>query len=94
MIEPAARLRRLGYATRIVDRTLLADLIEDGDIALRPMNRADPRQGHHVGDCPRCGARDALWVEPGWRQFSTSCRCWRGNGGPFALFRLMTGSAR
>ncbi len=84
----AERLRRLGY--RVAGRpTLIGQLVEDAGTRVRPMNRATPRFGHHVGNCPRCGEIDALWIASDWKSFSTTCDCWRGDGGPLALFGLL-----
>jgi hypothetical protein len=81
-------LRRRGY--RVAGRpTPIGQLVEDAGLRLRPMNRMQPRYGHHVGDCPRCGHTDGLWIAPGWRSFSTSCGCVRGDAGPLALYGLL-----
>lgn len=96
MIEAreAERLRRR-YGYRFASRpTLLGRLVEDAGLRVRPMNRADPRYGHWVTDCPSCGKDSALWIAPNWRSFSTSCDCWHGDGGPLALFGLLLGGAR
>jgi len=86
------RLRRLGY--RISGRpTLIGQLIEDEGLRVRPMNRMQPRYGHWVADCPRCGHTDGLWIAPNWRTISTTCGCVRGDGGPQALFSLLVRSA-
>ncbi len=83
------RLRRLGYRVAGRPQPLLGQLIEDEGLRVRPMNRVAPRHGHHVGNCPRCGKVDGLWIAPDWRSFSTTCDCVRGDGGPLALFSLL-----
>jgi hypothetical protein len=62
-------------------------MLADAGVRMRPLNRADPEQGHWIGDCPRCGKPDALFVEPGGLAFSTICGC--ESGGLVALFRLL-----
>jgi len=85
-------LRRLGY--RVAGRpTLIGQLVADAGLRVRPMNRVEPRHGHHVGDCPRCRMTDALWIAPDWRSVSTSCDCLRGDGGYSALLTLVLGRA-
>ena len=82
------RLRRLGYGVA-GRQTLIEQLVADEGLRVRPMNRATPRFGHHVGDCPRCGEVDGLWIAPDWRSFSTSCGCVRGEAGALALLALL-----
>jgi hypothetical protein len=82
------RLRRLGYPIR-QHRTLIAQLVADAGIKVRPANRVEPRHGHWIGDCPACGREDGLWIAPDWRSFSTSCECQRRDAGPLALLRLV-----
>ncbi len=85
-------LRRLGY--RVAGRTtLIGQIVEDERLRVRPMSRATPRFGHHVGNCPRCGEVDALWIAPDWRSFSTTCGCVRGEAGALALLMLLVRSA-
>ncbi len=81
-------LRRRGF--RVAGRpTLIGQLVEDAGLQVRPMNRAAPRFGHWVADCPRCGQTDGLWIAPNWRTISTSCGCVRGDAGALALIALL-----
>lgn len=65
----------------------LLPILADAGVRMRPLNRVYPKHGHWIGDCPRCGKEDGLWVEPGGLQFSTTCKC--ESGGLVALFRLL-----
>lgn len=69
--------------------TPLSRLVHDGRIRARPMNRAYPREGHWVTDCPSCGATSTVWFHPGWDSFEAICGCWKGKGGVFAFYHLL-----
>lgn len=67
----------------------LIPILEEAGVRLRPMNRMNrrPSSSTYIGDCPRCGTRDTLFVErPGTRLMTTCCN---EQGGLLAVFRLV-----
>jgi len=49
--------------------------------------------GHMIGDCLKCGAEDAFFVEPGEQEFMTICVC-GGRGGAYRLWTWLVEGTR
>ncbi len=85
----AERLRRRhGYQFRTARPSLIPAICEDAGMRLRPLARRPLTSGHLIGDCPKCGAEDAFFVEPGEQEFMTICGC-GGRGGPYRLWTFL-----
>lgn len=80
-----------GWATETPPDTPLYRLVHSARLRVRPMNRADPRAGHWVLDCPQCAATDSIWIDPTWEGFEAVCGCWKGRGDVFAFLHLLRG---
>lgn len=69
--------------------TILFRLLAHAGLRCRPLNRASPRAGHWILDCPRCHATDAVWIWPGGAVLNTTCQCWPEPGDCVALYHLL-----